>query len=314
MSSNDFLDEKALLERLRRRPGTQGMLAMYSTWWGGWVKEPGWMLAPVDDHQFHRGDGVFEALKTVDGKVYLMGPHLDRLERSAAALGISFPLARRELELLLQEASAKAGSADTVLRLFLARGPGQFTVNPYDSPASQIYLIVTAMKAPPQETFEKGVRIGFSAVPVKEPFFAQAKTCNYLPNVLMKKEAVDRGLDFVVGVDPRGALAESATENLLWVNSRGELARPLSDRILAGTTMQRLFELARPLVREGLLRGFSEEDLPREELFRCPEAMIAGTTLDVLPVVECEGRPIGSGKPGPVAKRLLELLRADQRA
>jgi hypothetical protein len=87
-----------------------------------------------------------------------------------------------------------------------------------------------------------------AAFPVKPSFFATIKACNYLPNALMKKEAVDLGVDFTVAFDEQGALAEGATENAGILTAEGDLRVPKPDRILAGTTMHRVLELARPLV------------------------------------------------------------------
>lgn len=303
-----------ILERVRQRPATEGLLLMYSTWLGGWTRDAALMVAPVDDHQFHRGDGVFEAIKFVDGAVYLLDAHLDRLERSSQALSLPWPMPRSELRDILLTGAREAGRGDGILRLFLSRGPGQFSPNPYDSVGAQIYLIVTEMKRPSSAAVEKGVKIGLSEVPVKEARFAQVKSCNYLANVLMKKEAVDRKLDFVVGVESDGWLTESATENFVWVDNEGFLRRPGPDRILAGTTMLRAFELSAPLVSEGLLKGAAPGRLRRDQLSGCREMMMIGTTLDVLSVTECEGRPVGDGRPGPVAKRLREILIQDQKS
>lgn len=303
-----------ILERLRQRPATEGLLLMYSTWQGGWTRDPALMIAPVDDHQFHRGDGVFEAIKFVGGAVYLLDAHLDRLERSSGALSLAWPMTRPELREILLTGAREAGRPDGILRLFLARGPGHFSPNPYDSIGSQVYLIVTDLKRPAAASFERGVRVGLSEVPVKEARFAQVKSCNYLANVLMKKEAVDRKLDFMIGVESDGWLTESATENFVWVDQDGFLRRPGPDRILAGTTMLRAFDLAASLISDGTLKGAAPGRLHRDQLDQCREMMMIGTTLDVLPVTECEGRAVGDGKPGPVARRLRELLVQDQKS
>src|SRR5690606_25817987 len=98
-----------------------------------------------------------------------------------------------------------------------------------------------------------GARVGKSQVPPKEPWLAKVKTCNYLPNVMMKKESVDRSLDFTVGVDAQGFLTEGSTENIVIVDQGNNLVRPELRQILKGTTMMRTFELAQELQKKGLI-------------------------------------------------------------
>jgi branched-chain amino acid aminotransferase len=292
--------------------GTQkSYLAMYSTWYGGIVKDPGLMIVPVDDHLVHRGDGVFEAMKVVDGKIFLMTPHLDRLEASAKEISLSLPCSRAELEEIIKKTTLATGVQNALLRLYLARGPGGFTTNPYDSVGPQIYLIVTELKYMPAEKYEQGASIGKSAIPPKEPWLARIKTCNYLPNVLMKKESVDRKLDFTVSFDNQGYLTESSTENIVIVDKNGNLLRPKLHQILKGTTMIRSFDLAQSLLSQGTVKSIGEKDIHENDVINAREVMMIGTTLDVLPVTTYEGKAIGNGQVGAVAKALLQILRED---
>lgn len=309
----EILDEHLWLERLRGRenPAREGYRAMYSTWWNGLVTDPALMVIPVDDHQVHRGDAVFEAIKAVNGRIWLAREHLDRMDRSGAAIGLANPLSRAEMENVLIETMRASGLREAVLRLFLSRGPGQFSTNPYDSVGPQVHVIATVLKPWPAAKIEAGVSLGLSRVPVKEPWLARIKSCNYLANVLMKKEAVDRGLDFTVGVDGDGCLTEGSTENLMLVDANGWLVRPKPDGILAGTTMQRAFELAKTSAAD-LVKGFAEKNLSLEDLRAAREVMMVGTTLDVLAVSRFEADSLGGGRCGPVAKKLRELLLQDQ--
>src|SRR5438445_8397046 len=82
--------QKKLLER--SYPAQETYYAMYSTWWGGVIENPSMMLVPIDDHIVHRGDGVFEAIKMVDGKVFLLDEHLQRLAFSAELISLPLPM------------------------------------------------------------------------------------------------------------------------------------------------------------------------------------------------------------------------------
>jgi branched-chain amino acid aminotransferase len=148
-------------------------------------------------------------------------------------------------------------------------------------------------------------------VPIKPPQFATIKTCNYLPNVLMKIEANRRGVDFVISVDSNGNLGEGATENIGILTKENELLMPKPEYVLSGTTARRALELAQTLVGDGTLKIAEYRDISPEQAEQAREIFIFGTTTDVTPVVEWENRPVGNGRPGPVSEKLLQLLKGD---
>jgi len=308
LSSEDILKKLELYSYEQQKT----YLAMYSSWYGGITTDPSLMMIPVDDHMVHRGDGVFEAMKYVNGKVYLLQEHLDRMETSAKQIGMEWPISRAQLTEILFEVVRVAKASAAILRLFMSRGPGGFTANPYDSVGPQVYCIVTQFKPLSEAKYTEGAKIGRSAIGPKDPFFATIKSCNYLPNVLMKKEAVDRKLDFTVGFDPDGAVTEGSTENIIVVNQHNELVRPPLKQILRGTTMMRVLHLAKDLVAQKQLHGISEKLLTEKDILSAKEVMMVGTTLDVLPVTEFEGQKIGEGKAGFIAQTLRRYLVADQ--
>ncbi len=282
--------------------------SFYSSWFGGIIKDPGpFLVLPLDDHMVHRGDGVFEALKAVDRKIYLLEAHLKRLKSSAEKIGIVFPHSAEYLEKIVIETLQVANQASCLVRIFLSRGPGSFTANPYDSTESQLYVVVTQLNPPAPEKYQSGVKIGRSLIAVKEGLMPQIKSCNYLPNVLMKKESVDRKLDFTVSFDSDNHVAESATENLVIVDAQGILTHPLFAKILMGTTMIRAFELASKAGTKTAIRAISEKDI-----LSAREVLMMGTTLDILPVTSYESHRISDGKVGPVANSLNALLKIDR--
>lgn len=307
-----ILTTQDLVNKLTQQSPQRPYFAMYSSIYGGITLDPAWMLLPIDDHMVHRGDGVFEAIKFVGAKIYLLRPHLERLLRSALSLGLR-PFAEiTKLEEILQATVSASGQQSGLIRVFMSRGPGSFSVSPYDTIGTQFFVIVTALTPPSAEKFAQGVSIGRSKIPVKSSWMAQVKSCNYLPNVMMKKEAVDRGLDFVVGFDEQGYLAESATENIVILTAENKLVRPEFQNILSGTTMIRSFELAESLLQQGLIAAIGSQNISSADIENAKEIMMLGTTLDVLPVVAYEGKKTGDGKVGPVAQALLQLLKKDQ--
>lgn len=166
--------------------------------------------------------------------------------------------------------------------------------------------MVTQLPRPSAKKYIEGVKIGKSSVPAKPSWLAQTKSCNCLPNVLMKKEAVDRNLDYVIGFDSEGYITESATENIMIVDQDGVLVYPLPDLILGGITMTRVCELAQENGIKVVAKNISIEDL-----LSAREVILSATTLDILPAVEFEGKKIADGKPGNLAKKLKELILHD---
>jgi branched-subunit amino acid aminotransferase/4-amino-4-deoxychorismate lyase len=294
-----------------RRPFHAQYYAMYSSVYAGIVTDPLLMMVPVDDHMVHRGDAVFETLKCVGGNIYNMDAHLDRLASSARGLSLDLPCSEDELAEIVVQTVFAGGHPDCLVRLLLSRGPGSLGVSPYDCPSPALYVVVSEYKKPFMELHPEGARAKASALPVKAAPFANLKSVNYLTNVLMKKEAVDAEVDFVVSFDENGHLAEGPTENAGIVTRHGRLCVPRPDRILAGTTMLRVMDLARDVSGTRQLAAAEAVDITREDVAAAAEMLIFGTTPDVTAVVEFDGKPVGNGKPGPIFKSLSRLLADD---
>lgn len=283
--------------------------AFYSSWLGGIIKDPGpLLLVPADDHMVHRGDGVFEAIKAQDRKIFQLQAHIERLFESAEKISLKHSYTAALIQEIVIQTLKVADQSHCVIRLFLSRGPGAFSANPYDAISAQLYVIITALNSVSKNKIANGVQVGRSQIAVKEPTLAQIKSCNYLPNVLMKKESVDRNLDFTVSFTEKKFLAESATENMMIVDAEGILCHPPLAGILKGTTMTRAMELAKATELKTAIREISEKDI-----LSAQEVMMAGTTIDLLPVVSFEGHPIANGQVGPLCIKLRELLLDDMR-
>ena len=97
----------------------------------------------------------------------------------------------------------------------------------------------------------------------------------------------------------------------MMVSPDRELLMPEFDRVLKGVTVTRIMALANELVRNGTLSAIKTASINLEQAKKCPEVMLSGTSLDLLPVTTWDGRQVGDGTPGPVSRALLELLRRD---
>lgn len=297
--------------RLEKRPWQDDYLAMYSSRWNGFVTDPDLMMLPIDDHLVHRGDGVFDVMRCVNGKIYQMEAHLRRLERSARAIFLDFPKEYDNIREIIKILILKGGEKECLIRVTLSRGPGGFSTNPSECPLSQIYISIVRYNPLPEMHYKEGIRVISSSIPIKKSYFATIKSCNYLQNVLMKREAIKAGCQYSIGRDDEGFLAEGSAENVGVVSGDGVLKFPSFAKTLAGITVSRIYELADILVREKLIERVEFTGISEDVVYRASEVMLMGTSINLLPVTIFDGRRVGEGIPGPVYWRLSRLLWKD---
>lgn len=305
-----WLSEQEWLQRWKAgvSPLQGPYLGFYSSIVDGFFKEPWGYFVPVDDHVVHRGDGVFEAMRIIDRAIFDLDAHLARLERSAAKIYLTLPFSVADIKARAVQLAKLCDRSEGVVRLYVTRGPGGFTQNPYEPKRSQLYIAITPWKDLPANHYEQGVKGGVSLVPGKRPTEAVIKSCNYLQNVLQKKDAVDRGLDFTVCLNDQGEILEGSTESFFIINQNGEMLIPSTEITLAGTTMAATQALAAGLVKRGTLKAVRECRFHESDIDSARELAFVGTTLGVLPVTRWKDRPVADGKVGPVARELGGLL------
>jgi len=310
MSRIDISFLKDMADSLRR-PFHENYLSMYSSVFGGITTDPVMMMVPVDDHLVHRGDGVFEVFKCVNGSIYNLKAHLDRLKHSAETLGFNADIVSDPKTQEIVKETIRAGKKENCLiKFIISRGPGSLGVNPYDCPKNELYIMVTTLAESFMSLHPNGAKMITSSITAKIPFFATVKSCNYLINVLMQKEASEEGVDFVAAFDKDGRMAEGATENIGMISNR-ELVFPCVAGTLTGTTMLRVMDLAGELIKKGVLEKAEYRDITREDLGKADEIIVTGTTRDVVSVVEFDRKPVGKGVPGSICVELNKLLARD---
>ncbi|KAB5514003.1 hypothetical protein DKX38_027909 [Salix brachista] len=303
------------LERLKKnrenQKGKQRFLAMYSSIFGGITTDTAAMVIPMDDHMVHRGHGVFDTSAIVDGHLYELDQHLDRILRSASMAKINIPFDRETIRrILIQTVSAskcKTGS----LRYWLSAGPGDFQLSPSDCHQPALYAIVIQDQSPHDS---RGIKVVTSSVPMKPPQFATMKSVNYLPNALSKMEAEENGAYASIWLDSDGFIAEGPSMNVAFVTKEKDLLMPAFDRILSGCTAKRVLTLAEGLVKQGKLHGIKIGDVTVEEGKKADEMMLIGSGVLVRPVVQWDNQVIGDGKEGPITRALLTLILEDMRS
>jgi len=288
--------------------------AMYSSALGGIVTDPALMVLPLDDHMAHRGHSVFDTATLTGGMLYQLDPHLDRLLRSAELARVPLPFPREELRQIILDTAAASRQREGSVRYWLSAGPGGFGLGPAECVGSSFYVIVFNQELYPASYYTDGMKVITSNIPIKPPLFARIKSTNYLPNVLVVLEAKDRSADNGIFIDQRGMVAESSNMNVAFVTKDRVFRHPVFDAILSGITIQRVLQFAERLVQQGDLKEIRLADVSVSEGREAAEMMLIGSSIKIAPVVEWDGRPIGDGKPGPIAKMLLQLWEEDVRS
>lgn len=285
--------------------------SMYSSVLGGIVTDPALMVLPLDDHMVHRGHAVFDTALLTGGMLYQLDPHLDRLLRSAEGAQITLPFPRERLRQIILETAAASRQCDASVRYWISAGPGGYGLGPAECVGSSFYAVVFRQEAYPEHYYREGLKVITGTIPIKPPLFARIKSTNYLPNVLILLEAKDRGADNGIFLDARGMVAESSNMNVAFVSRDRVFRHPPFDGVLSGITVQRVLDFAERLVQEAALKAVRVADLPVEEGRDAAEMMLIGSSIKVAPVVQWDERTIGDGKPGPIARKLLEMWNED---
>lgn len=306
-----FKASSELLEKLHEKWSRVEKIpypAMYSSVYGGIILDPAMMVIPIDDHMVHRGHGVFDTAIILDGYIYELDGHLDRFLLSASKAKITSPFPKSTLRAIIIQLAATSKCTKGTLRYWLSAGPGDFLLTPSGCPTSAFYAIVI------DEEFaqhREGVKAITSTIPMKVPLFATSKNVNYLPNVLSKLEAEEKGAFASIWVDDDGYVAEGPNVNVGFVTHEKELILPYFDKILSGCTAKRLLELAPRLVENGRLKSVKVGNITVEDAKRADEMMYIGSTLPVLSIIEWDEKPIGDGKVGELTMALSDLVWED---
>jgi branched-chain amino acid aminotransferase len=262
----------------------------------------------VFDHGFLYGDGVYETLRTYHGRLFLFDRHMRRLRTSADMLALSVPLSNEQIAARIGDTMRAAGlghDREAHVRIMVTRGVGDLSYDPAATPEPSIVLIVKSHVDLPAGMMTDGVKAALVPIVRNHPGSVNPliKSNNLLNSALAMQEAVRRGAFEAIMRNYRGELAECSTSNLFVVRDGAALTPPLESGLLPGITREYLLEIgpeAGVPVRERVLRD--------PDLFDADECFLTSTTREIVPIVRVDDRIIGTGKPGPVTRKLLEAL------
>lgn len=256
----------------------------------------------IEDRGTQFADAVYEVVAIRNGRPCHLEQHLDRLGRSLAALAIAWPVPRRVLPHILAEVVRRNRLGDGVAYLQVSRGVAHRNhAFPADTQPS---LVVSAWRQPGPSAAAAEQGVAVVTAPDQRWKRPDIKTVGLLANVLARQAAKEAGAYEAWLVDEeRGVVTEGSATNAYIVDGQGRVVtHPADGHVLGGVTRCNILTLAAEA-------GIPVEERPFTvaEAMAAAEAFASGTTATVLPVTRIDGRPVGSGRPGPVTRRLRAL-------
>lgn len=271
--------------------------------WNGQMMPLEEVRVSVLDRSFLFGDGIYEVLRVLGGRPFLFREHFDRLRRSLRELRIETDVDRIEQRTLdtLHDSGVQSG----IVYLQISRGTAPNRThafpNPPVTPNELIYVRELA-----EDPYAAVREAGGKAITFQDIRWHRCdiKSVNLLGNVLASQAAAEAGCQEAILVAADGVITEGSHTSVFGVKDSQLLTAPLEANVLPGITRGMVVQLAE---KAGI--GIRHQCLHLDELFQLDELFITGTTSDVLPITQVDGKPIGPGRPGPVAARLFEAYR-----
>lgn len=257
-------------------------------------------ISPFDRGLLY-GYGLFETMRSYNGRVFRLDRHLARLKRSAWVLALASELEAYDLEQAIYKTLEANQLKDARIRLTVSAGLGERGLAPPNLGPITVMVSAQKLSLPSTQVYRKGIRAAIVSTRRNSLSpLSQIKATNYLDSFIGLSQAVALGAEEAILLNERGFIAECSTSNIFLV-AEGILTTPsVESGILPGITREAVLELARGLEIEVV-----EGEIPEADLFQAEEAFLTTSVREVVPITSVNGKPVGSGKPGTVTKRLM---------
>ena len=260
----------------------------------------------VFDHGLLYGDGVFEGIRSYNGRVFKLDEHLERLYDSAKSIMLEIPISIETMKETVLETLRRNHLREAYIRLIITRGVGDLGLDPDKCPKPSIIIIADKIVLYPQKYYEDGLEIVTASVRrnYAEAINPRIKSLNYLNNILAKIEGKQAGAEEVLMLNAEGYVVECSGDNIFWIKNGTLVTPPVHMGILEGVTRNSVIDLA----REAGIR-VEERVFTRHDLYIADECFLTGTAAEVIPVVKIDQRAIGDAQPGKITQRLITAFR-----
>ena len=260
----------------------------------------------VFDHGLLYGDGVFEGIRSYNGRVFKLDEHLERLYDSAKSIMLQIPISIETMKETVLETLRRNHLTEAYIRLIITRGVGDLGLDPDKCPKPSIIIIADKIVLYPQKFYEDGLEIVTASVRrnYAEAINPRIKSLNYLNNILAKIEGKQAGAEEVLMLNAEGYVVECTGDNIFWIKNETLVTPPVHMGILEGVTRNSVINLARDAGMHVEERVFT-----RHDLYIADECFLTGTAAEVIPVVKIDRRAIGDGQPGKITQRLISAFR-----
>ncbi len=275
-------------------------------WVDGELKLKSEAKISVFDHGLLYGDGLFEGIRAYNGKIFLCTEHINRLYEGAHYINIEIPFSKEEMVKAIEETLSANALTEAYIRLIVTRGVGDLGLDPRKCPKPSVIIIAASIELYPEELYARGLEIITSAVPAVhcEALNPRVKSLNYLNNILAKMEAIRAGKLEAIMLNHQGHVAECSGDNIFIVKNGVVKTPAVFSSILEGCTRNLVIDLAKEADYP-----VEETTLQRYDLYTADECFLTGTGAEVIPVIDIDGRRIGTGKPGVITQNLLQSFR-----
>ncbi len=254
------------------------------------------LASPYLDRGLYFGDGVYEALRSYNGKIFAFDEHLQRFSSSLAAVkitGVDIEQIRRRV----QKAFDAAAIPNALIYFHITRGS---TIrNHIWGPGLKPNFFLTIAELP-RSPLQKTKGIAVSTYPDLRWKKCNIKSLNLLPNVLAINDAAAKGSKEAILVNEAGLITEGSLSAFFAISDQKLQTAPLTSNILPSITRRFVIQAAKDAGLELI-----EKSLTPQKAADADELFVAGTTLDIIPVVKFDDKTIGNGTPGEYTKLLI---------
>lgn len=250
----------------------------------------------IDDRGYYFGDGVYEVIKVYDGELYTANEHLDRLFQSASKIKMTIPYTEMQLVDMAKELVVANAITTGHIYMQVTRGVANRV---HQFPEAGVGAVVTAYAVSNPRPLA-GMANGVAVKSVADIRWLRCdiKSLNLLGNVLAKQEAFESDCKEAL-LHRDGIVTEGSSSNLFAVKDGTIYTHPANNLILNGITRQVVLGLCK---EAGI--DLVEQPFSLEQAYEMDELFMTSTTTEVTPVTSIDGRPVGTGVPGPITKKL----------